>query len=94
MTRLVVKKLIWDDWNVEHIKKHKVTVSEVENLAKNVALHKKAKQGRYAIIGRVGSRILTAIVDRRGLGIYYPVTARDSAKKERRKLYEREEEKI
>lgn len=90
MTRIVIKKLIWDEFNVEHIKKHDVRVDEVESLAKNIALHKKAKQGRYSIIGRVGLRMLTAIVDRRELGIYYPVTARNSAKKERRNLYEKE----
>lgn len=90
MTRIVVKKLIWDERNTEHIKKHNVTVGQVENLAKNAFIHERAKLGRYLIIGRVGSRILTLIVTRKGVGIYYPVTARDSAKKERRKLYEKE----
>lgn len=89
MTRIVIKKLIWDEYNTEHIKKHNVTVSEVEDLVKSAFIHEKAKQGRYLMIGRVGSRILTVVITRKGVGIYRPVTARDSAKKERRKLYEK-----
>ncbi len=94
MTRIVVKKLIWDERNVKHIKKHNVTASEVESTARNTIVHKKAKQGRYLIIGRVGSRILTVIVDRKGVGIYYLVTARDAAKKERRNVYAKEKKQI
>lgn len=90
MTRIVVKKLIWDERNVEHIKKHNVSVEEVESIARNIIVHKKAKQGRYLIIGRISSRILTIIVSRIRAGVYYPVTARDSARKERKKLYEKE----
>lgn len=90
MTRIVVKKLIWDEWNVEHIKKHKVTVSEVEKVAKNIIVHKRAKKGRYLITGRVDLRIISVAITRRGLGIYYPVTARDAAKKERKSVYEKE----
>lgn len=90
MTRIKIKHLIWDDWNLEHIKKHKVSPSEVKEVAKNIIAHKRAKLGRYLIIGRVGSRILSIIINRRGVGIYYPVTARDAAKKERMKVYEKE----
>jgi len=36
MTRIIVKKLLWDDWNREHIKKHNVTVKEIEIAAKNI----------------------------------------------------------
>ena len=90
MTRIVIKKLIWDEHNVEHIKKHNVTVIEVEEIAKSTVTHKKAKKGKYLIIGRAGSRILSVVIGRQGLGIYYPVTARDSDKKERRFLYEKE----
>lgn len=94
MTRIVIKKLVWDKQNVEHIKKHGVTVEEVESISRNIIAHKKAKQGRYLIIGRVGSRILTLIINRKGDGIYYPVTVRDAAKKERRHVYEKEKKQI
>lgn len=90
MTRIVVKVLIWDTWNIEHIKIHNVSVDEVETVADNIIFHKKVKQGRYALIGRVGTRIITVIVNRKGMGIYYPVTVRDAAKKERREVYAKE----
>lgn len=90
MTKIVIKKLIWDDYNVEHIKKHNVVQNEVEELAENIITHKKARMGRYLIMGRVGSRILSVAISRKGVGIYYPITARDAAKKERKKVYEKE----
>ena len=90
MTRIIVKKLIWDEWNIEHIKKHNASKDEIEEASKKIIIHEKTKQGRYLIIGRVGLRMLTVILNRRGVGIYYPVTARDAAKKERRKVYEKE----
>ncbi|OGE37559.1 hypothetical protein A3B45_00895 [Candidatus Daviesbacteria bacterium RIFCSPLOWO2_01_FULL_39_12] len=90
MTRIIVKKIIWDEWNVEHIRKHNVTQREVEEISKNIITHKKVKLGRYSIFGRVSSRILTVIINRKATGIYYPVTARDAAKKERRRIYEKE----
>ena len=90
MTRIKIKTLVWDSYNIEHIKKHNVTIDEVEEVAKNIITHKKAKLARYLIIGRVGSRIISVAVHRRGVGIYYPVTARDSAKKERKIVYEKE----
>ncbi len=90
MTRIVIKELIWDEFNTEHIKKHNVSKKEVEQIAKNIIAHKKAKLGRYLIFGRTESRIISVAVSRRKLGVYYPVMARDSAKKERKIVYEKE----
>ncbi len=90
MTRIIIKELVWDEWNIEHIKKHNVVQDEVESVARNIIAHKKVKKGRYLIIGRVGSRIISVAVNRKGVGIYYPVMARDSAKKERIVVYEKE----
>lgn len=91
MTRIVIKKLIWDEYNLEHIKKHDVEAAEIEHVARNITGHSKGKKGRYLIFGRIGTRIITIVVRRKEAGIYYPVTARDSAKKERRKVYDKEE---
>jgi len=30
-----MKKLIWNEWNIDHIRKHNVTVNEVEEAYKN-----------------------------------------------------------
>lgn len=90
MTRIVVKQLVWDDWNSDHIKKHQVSVEEVEVVARNLITHEAAKHGRYAVFGRVGMRILTLVIRREKPTVYYVVTARDAARKERKKVYEKE----
>lgn len=90
MTRIVIKKLVWDDWNREHIEKHSVTVDEVEITLKNLVAHKKGYKGRYIIIGRCKNRLISVVVDRKDKNTYYVVTTRDSDKKERRIAYEKE----
>lgn len=93
MTNVRVRKLIWNYVNRKHIKEHNVSVDQVEEIGKNQLTHLKGKKGRYLIIGRSGFRMLTVIISRKGQGIYYPVTARDAAKKERRRVYEKEKNK-
>lgn len=90
MTRIIIRELVWDRFNKQHIGKHKVTIQEIERVSRTIIIHQKTRNERYLIIGRDESRILTVIVKRVKTGIYYPITARDAAKKERRKLYEKE----
>ena len=90
MTRIKIRELIWDEYNVEHIKKHNVIVSEAEEAVKNFIAHKAGKKGRYIAIGRSGTRLISLIVRRVNTGVYYLVSARDSSKKERREIYEKE----
>lgn len=90
MTRIKIKKLIWDNYNVEHIKKHSVTVDEVEIAAKNIVWHKKSRDTKYLATGRSGKRIISLVLRRKAQTTYYLVTARDAAKGERKKLYEKE----
>ncbi len=90
MTKIQIEQLIWDDFNTEHIKKHNATKEEITAVTKHPTLHKVAKKGRYAVIGRTGTRILTIIVNRIKTKTYYVITARDAAKKERKQLYEKE----
>ena len=90
MTRIKVKKIIWEKQNIEHIKKHSVTKEEVEIISQNFKYHEKTYGGRYLVVGRSGVRIISIIVRRLGTGTYYVVTARDSDRRERRKLYDKE----
>lgn len=90
MTRIKIKKLVWDSYNVEHIKKHNITVQEAEEAVENLIAHKKGKKARYIAIGRSGLRLLSLVVRRESTGVYYLVTARDASKKERRDVYEKE----
>lgn len=83
----MIKQLIWDDWNVKHIGKHKVTVDEIEETCRSVKKALKTYQGRLVILGKTKKdRLLTVILAPKGKNKYYAVTARDTSKKERRSL--------
>lgn len=90
MTKIIVRELIWDSWNIEHIKKHRVSQNEVIVSIRNTAYHRRAHSGRYLSVGRSGKRIITIILRRKKSTTYYLVTARDANKKERRDVYEKE----
>lgn len=91
MTKIVVRELIWDSYNTEHIKKHNVDQEEIVVSVRNASYHRRTHNGRYLTVGRAGIRIITVILKRKKLSTYYPVTARDANKKERRDVYEKEE---
>lgn len=90
MTRIKIEQLIWDKWNIDHIKKHKVSQKEVEEAIINVKAYRKGYDGRMILIGRSGSRILSVITSREKLNKYYVITCRDADKKERGLIYEKE----
>lgn len=92
MTRIVIHEFIWDEVNLEHIKKHGVSQREVE-YAKDIIYHRRTYGGKYLMTGRSDKRLLTIIIRRKGLGKYYVVSARDASKKERRQIYEKESNK-
>ena len=80
-----IKQLIWDDWNVEHISKHKVSINEVEEVCRLARKTFKSYKGRLIILGKTQKgRLLTIVLAPEGKGKYYVVTARDISKKERR----------
>ena len=85
--------LIWDDWNKEHIAKHKVTVKEVEEAYKSKTIVKFSYLGRKLILGKtMRDRLLTIIVSFAKQQNPYVVSARDISKKERRIYYEKQKE--
>ncbi|OGH38953.1 MAG: hypothetical protein A3B44_03560 [Candidatus Levybacteria bacterium RIFCSPLOWO2_01_FULL_38_21] len=90
MTRITVKYLVFDEYNLKHIKKHNVTKEEVKEIGKNFFYHRKTHTGRYLAVGRVGKRIITLVIRRISLGKYYLITARDASKKEGKDIYEKE----
>lgn len=82
-----IGQLIWDDWNVEHIKKHKVAMDEVEEVCKTAKKALKAYKGRLLVLGKTKKkRLLTVVLAPEDKGKYYVVTARDMSRKERRTL--------
>lgn len=80
-----IRRLVWNDWNVKDIKKHKVTVKEVEEVSQSETKSLKSYQGRLLVLGRTkNNRLLTVVLVPEGKDKYYVVTARDMSQKERR----------
>lgn len=80
---VVVKGLIWDDWNKEHIAKHGVSVEEVEEVCHGSFKAAESYKKRILITGKAKKGKMLAIVlspeDRNlepyGNDTYYPITA-------------------
>lgn len=45
MTRIKIKKLVWDVYNLEHISKHNVVQDEVEKVAGSILLTRRLNWG-------------------------------------------------
>lgn len=89
-----VKKLLWDKWNLEHIKKHNVSKDEVKKAGKNILFSVKTYNNRLRTVSRVGKRLISLILSPQAeKGVYYPITARDASKNERKTIYEIEQKK-
>jgi uncharacterized DUF497 family protein len=82
---LIVRRLLWDLWNVDHIARHEVTVDEVDEICQQNPITSETYAGRLRLIGRTqGGKILTVILSPQSEeGVYYPVTARTASRKER-----------
>ncbi len=89
--QIIIKKLIWDDWNVAHIARHTVIPEEVEEVCKSNPLIQIGNKGRIVVIGLTqADRWLEAVLDPEPeKGTYYVVTAHTANKKERA-LYKKE----
>ncbi|HZE87774.1 MAG TPA: hypothetical protein VE090_06270 [Methylomirabilota bacterium] len=80
---IVVKGLLWDDWNREHLKRHNITTKEVEEVCHDKHEEIESYRKRIQLTGRTKKgRKLTLILspEDRNLklyekGIYYPITA-------------------
>jgi len=80
-----IYELIIEPGREEHIARHQVSVAEVEEVIFSAPFIRKARQGRYHIIGQTeAGRYLTIFVAPRGRGVYGLVTARDAGDAERR----------
>ena len=83
---------MWDEWNVNHIARHGVTKGEVEEVFMGFFQTFEGKKGRLGIIGRTRDlRYLTIILDPIEVGLYYPVTAHPSSRKQRASYNQRSE---
>lgn len=58
MTRIIVKVLLFDEYNLEHIKKHNVSKEEIEAFGGQFLYHRRTHSKRYLAVGRVAREIL------------------------------------
>lgn len=80
-------KLVWDDWNRGHIRKHNVLVREVNEAFKSKETIKQSYLGRLVVVGKTKkNRLLTVVLSFEKQKDAYVVSVRDSSKKER-KIY-------
>ena len=86
-----LSELQWDGFNTEHIAKHDVTVSEVNETTSNKIYIDETYGGRYLLVGRTKEeRMVSVVLVNVGKNKYYVVTARDSSRGERKKANDQE----
>ena len=90
MVKLRFQKIIWNEYVKKHIKKHGVSIEEVEEVIRSDVLIKERYSGRKILAQRIGTRLLAVIVIMSGNKVFV-VTARDANDKERQDYYEDEE---
>lgn len=80
-----IYELIIEPGREEHIARHGVTIEEVEEVVFGTPLIRRARQGRYHVIGQTDAgRYLAVFLAPRESGVYGLVTARDADPSERR----------
>ena len=82
---MLIKNLIWDEWNIEHIARHGANPEEIEQVCQGKHLANNLENKTYRIIGQTANgRYLTIFLSPRNKQSYYPVTARNSTQREKR----------
>ncbi len=80
-----IRKLRWNEWNIEHIQKHGVSVEEVEDICYSKHFAVKSGKSKMALWGQTvdGSYLLIILVIEE-YGDFYPISARQMEEKEKR----------
>jgi uncharacterized DUF497 family protein len=84
-----VVRLDWDDWNIEHIRRHEITQEQVEHAChSDPVLFKQSYKDRLVILGPdENSRVLAIVIGQvpfEPAGVFYVFTARPADRSERR----------
>ena len=76
---IVIRRLIWDSWNITHIARHDVTPDEVEDVCHGEFMTSQTYKGRIRVVGPTSTgRMLAIILAPRERGAYYVVTAHNA----------------
>lgn len=80
-----IRRLIWDEWNVEHTTKHGVTREEIEEVCFTKHFAQRSGRNKMAIWGQTeDGRYLLVILGIEEHSDYYSVSAREMEEKEKR----------
>ena len=85
-----IDRLVWDEWNREHIAKHGVTPDEVGQAIEGATVARASYKGRYLVLGPTKAGRLLAVVIGPEPGhpeAFYTFSARSASRSERR-LYQ------
>lgn len=86
MAMASIAELFWDDGNVEHLARHHVSPTEVDEVCLEDPWILRGREGKRVVYGRTfAGRYLLVILGSRGGGLFYPITARDMTEAERRR---------
>lgn len=90
---IVVRYLVWDSWNRDHIARHKLSPEEVEEACHGDYSIRETYGGRLMIISPTqNGKLLAIVLALKEKGVYYPITAWPASGKLSR-LYKKEHEK-
>lgn len=82
---LSIRRLVWTDWNREHIARHEVNPDEVEQACHSDHIFFESYKGRLILIGpTLAERMLAVILEPIGDDVHFVVTARSADRRERR----------
>jgi uncharacterized protein len=90
-----IDELLWDDWNEEHISRHRVREDEVEEVVFDRAsqffrVGRGGAARRYLILGLTDAgRYLFVVIELAPGNRGYPITARDMTDGEKRQFKQR-----
>lgn len=80
-----IKRLRWNEWNIEHIQRHGVTQDEIEEVCYSKYFAIKSGKGKMALWGQTAEgRYLLVILVIEEYGDFYPISAREMEEKEKR----------
>jgi len=87
-----IERLVWDDWNREHIRKHGVTLEDAEDVVSGLPTFEETYKGRLKAVGptTTGRMVVVIIGSVPGrVGDYYVFSSRPASRNECRQ-YDRE----
>lgn len=80
-----IRRLRWNEWNIEHTQRHEVSQDEVEDICYSRHFAIKSGRGKMALWGQTtDGRYLLVVLVIEEYGDYYPISARDMDEKEKK----------